>query len=335
MDLDVLKPEDPRRLGDYELRGRLGEGGQGVVYLGESPTRGRVAVKLLRPGFADDSGMLERFVREAETAQRVAPFCTAQIYTSGTHEGRPYLVTEYIEGPSLHEAVVTGGPKSGPALHRLAVGTITALTAIHQAGIVHRDLKPRNVLLAPDGPRVIDFGIAKALDVTSSLTGAPIGTPAYIAPEILAGHTAGPAADLFSWGCTIAFTAQGGSPFEANSLHAIINKILNSVPDLGGMAEPLRQIVADCLDKEPGRRPTAEQVLLRLLQRPALAPGVMAEAAAVAGAETAPPPPGPQPAASFGYPPPGPPLPGPTWPGNAAHGAPAAHGATYPQGAPP
>ncbi|GAA3207574.1 hypothetical protein GCM10010468_23950 [Actinocorallia longicatena] len=309
-----MKNEDPALLAGYTLRGRLGEGGQGVVYLGEDGAGRQAAVKLLRPGFTEDAGMLERFIREAETAQRVAPFCTAQILDSGTFEGRPYIVTEFIDGPSLHDAVVEGGPKSGADLHRLAIGTITALTAIHEAGIVHRDLKPRNVLLAPDGPRVIDFGIAKALDVTSSLTGAPIGTPAYIAPEILAGEPAESACDLFSWGCTIAFAAQGGSPFEANSLPAVINKILNLTPDLSGMSEPLRSIVGSCLSKEPAQRPTAERVLLSLLQRPTLAPGVLAEAAAAASQAAPPPAPAPtfktpEPAGTF------PPPPATTMPG--------------------
>src|SRR5919197_935956 len=182
-----LQPGDPTRLGHWELLGRLGEGGQGVVYLGrylgratdtgadvgtgadsdsgaDSGADGRVAIKLLHAELALDAAARERFVRELTAATKVARFCTAQVYEADVAGDRPYIVSEYVPGPSLHALVQQEGPRTGAVLERLAVGTATALVAIHPAGVVHRDFKPHNVLLGPDGPRVIDFGSARALD---------------------------------------------------------------------------------------------------------------------------------------------------------------------------
>src|ERR671914_1529531 len=190
-----LLPGDPERLGAYELTGRLGEGGQGMVFLGTAPADDPgdggpgvpVAVKLLHARLSTDAKARSRFAAEVAVAQRVAPFCTAPILDADVEGDTPYIVSEYIDGPSLQDVVSRQGPRTGTALHRLAVGTITALTAIHQAGVVHRDLKPSNVLLAADGPRVIDFGIARALDATGTLSSTAIGTPAYMAPEQISG----------------------------------------------------------------------------------------------------------------------------------------------------
>ncbi|MBG0829329.1 protein kinase [Planomonospora sp. ID67723] len=265
-DLAPLRPGDPARVREYRLTARLGEGGQGTVYLGESPAGVRVAVKLLRADLAQDEEALERFVREVSTTRQVSPFCTAAVLETGVDEHRPYIVSEYIDGPTLDAVVGAEGPRSGSALHRLAIGTVTALVAIHQAGIVHRDFKPSNVLLASDGPRVIDFGIAKALDRTSTLTATAIGTPAYMTPEQLAGENAGSAADMFAWGCTMVFAATGQPPFGTDSLPAIFNRIMNMEPDLSAIADPaLRELVGHCLAKDAGRRPTASEALMRLL----------------------------------------------------------------------
>ncbi|WP_214413748.1 serine/threonine-protein kinase [Sphaerisporangium fuscum] len=325
-----LRPGDPARVGDYELAGRLGEGGQGVVYLGVSPTGAAVAVKLLRADLAQDEEALARFVREVSTAERVATFCTAQVIETGVAEQRPYIVSEYIDGPTLAAVVQRDGPRQGSALHRLAIGTVTALVAIHQAGIVHRDFKPSNVLLGADGPRVIDFGIAKALDKTSTITSMVVGTPAYMTPEQLGGEQVGPAADMFAWAGTMVFAATGEAPFGSDTLPAVFHRIMSLEADLGALSEPLRGIVADCLAKDPAARPSAGEVLMRLLgQSPASAPApaLMAEATAVARASAPPPPPTgtPPPVATspavgtspvVGAPPPvGPPTPvGAPWP---------------------
>ncbi|SNR89322.1 Serine/threonine protein kinase [Streptosporangium subroseum] len=279
-DLVPLRTGDPQRIREYRLTGRLGEGGQGTVYLGVSPTGARVAVKLLRPGRTQDGEATERFVREVGMAQRVAPFCTAAVIGTGVDRGRPYIVSEYIDGPTLEAVVTSEGPREGSALHRLAVGTVTALVAIHQAGVVHRDFKPSNVLLGPDGPRVIDFGIAKALDRTSTLTVTTIGTPSYMTPEQLAGEDAGPSADMFAWGATMIFAATGRPPFGVDSPPAIFNRIINLDPDLRAIADPaLRDLIGQCLDKDAGGRPTAGEALLRLLGHPGGAPGAATPAA--------------------------------------------------------
>jgi tRNA A-37 threonylcarbamoyl transferase component Bud32 len=257
---------DPDRLDGYRLAEKLGEGGQGTVYRGYAPDGAVVAVKLLRAQWLRDPAARARFVAEVTAAQRVAPFCTARILAARTDGDLPYVVSEFIDGPSLQQVITDGGPLAGSSLDRLAVGTATALSAIHQAGVVHRDFKPGNVLIGPDGPRVIDFGIARAADATATMTSRVIGTPAYIAPEILRGEPAGPAADVFSWAATIAFAARGVSPFEAPSVAAIIHRLIQDEPDLGALDEPLRGIVATCLAKEPAGRPDALDLLVRLLR---------------------------------------------------------------------
>ncbi len=260
-----LRPTDPRVLGGYRLEAVLGEGGQGIVYLGNGPAGERVAIKWLRPELAADQEMVRRFLHEVSAAKRVAPFCTAQVIDVGAEDARPYIVSEYIEGQSLAQAIPQTGPRTGNALHRLAIGTATALAAIHQAGIVHRDFKPPNVILGSDGPRVIDFGISKALGSHTALTSTMIGTPAYMAPEQLAGGPIGPAADLFAWAGTIAYAANGRAPFGNDTMPAVINRVLRMQPDLGDIPQPLRGILLDCLNKNPALRPTARQVIDRLL----------------------------------------------------------------------
>ncbi|MFD9945430.1 serine/threonine protein kinase [Nonomuraea sp. NPDC059023] len=280
--LAPLGPDDPAAIGPYRLVGRLGEGGQGVVYLGQSGNGPPVAVKVLRDGLGGD----DRFAKEIAAARRVEPFCIAQVLDASLGDapgpgrrhrpgqgvpargyGRPYIVTEYVEGPSLHEA----GRHSGADLQRLAVATATALAAIHEAGVVHRDFKPANVLLGPGGPRVIDFGIARATDAAATATSGIVGTPAYMAPEQLAGHDVGPAADVFAWASVIVFAATGTPPFGSDTLPAIINRILHNEPQLGELPRQLRGVVYDCLAKDPAARPPMRAVLLRLLggdQRP-------------------------------------------------------------------
>jgi predicted Ser/Thr protein kinase len=267
-----LNPGDPERLGSYALKSRLGEGGQGVVYLGESITGEPVAVKLLHADLADDDTARARFLRELDAVKRVARFCTAQVLDADVEGDRPYIVSEYVPGPSLSQLVASESPRSGADLERLAVSTVTALVAIHQAGIVHRDFKPQNVLIGPDGPRVIDFGIARALDAAATMTNSAIGTPAYMAPEQLVAKDITPAADIFSWASTMVYAATGKSPFGQDTVMAVIHRIMNEPPDLGDMEEPLRGIVTDCLAKEPAQRPETQALLMRLLGKEGATP---------------------------------------------------------------
>ncbi|WP_062429601.1 serine/threonine-protein kinase [Herbidospora daliensis] len=256
-----LDPDDPRSLGEYRLTGRLGEGGQGVVYLGVAPSGGPVAVKLLRGA---DDGVRHQLGRELAALRNVAPFCTARVLAADVAGRRPYVVSEYVDGPSLQERVSSAGPLTGGELDRLAVGTATALAAIHAAGVVHRDFKPGNVLLGPDGPRVVDFGIARPSE-SETITGGPIGTPAYMAPEQIAGQRASAASDVFAWGATIIYAATGRAAFGADSVASVLHRIMTVDPDVSGVPAPLRGLVARCVAKDPAIRPSARDLLLTLV----------------------------------------------------------------------
>jgi hypothetical protein len=260
-----LRPGDPRQLGTYQIIGRIGRGGQSEVFLAKTPAGDRVAAKLLYADSWSDERAQRMFMREVALAKQVARFCTAQVIDAGMLDGQPYLIGEFIDGPSLAEMVATDGPLTGSALERLAIGTATALTAIHQAGIVHRDFKPGNVLIGPDGPRVIDFGIAREADATATATSQIVGTPAYISPEQIAGESAGAPSDVFAWGVTITFAATGRAPFGQDVIPAVINRVLSKSPDLAELQPPLRDLVARCLAKDPQQRPTAQELLLTLL----------------------------------------------------------------------
>jgi len=261
---EALRPGDPPYLGGYRIERRLGEGGQGLVYLGVSPSGEKVAIKVLRSRpLAGDASAISR---EIAAARQVAEFCTASILDVALDHDPPYIVSEYVEGPTLQQVIKTEGVRTGAALQRLAVATITALAAIHQAGVVHRDFKPGNVLLGPDGPRVIDFGIARILDL-STTTGTAAGSPPYMAPEHFTGGRVGPEADVFAWGSTMVFAATGKPPFGDDHLAAVAYRILHAEPELSALPDPLREVVRRCLAKEPAQRPTAHQVLLWLLNR--------------------------------------------------------------------
>ncbi|GAA4366407.1 hypothetical protein GCM10023088_13060 [Actinomadura verrucosospora] len=269
-DAHPLESGDPVELGGYEILGRLGEGGQGAVFLGRPRGGARavraddhVAIKLLHGRLAGDESARARFVRELEVAKRVARFCTAQVLDADVAGDQPYIVSEYVPGLSLFHVVRTEGPRKGGALERLAVGTLTALTAIHQAGIVHRDFKPRNVMMGPDGPRVIDFGVARALGAAGETQN--VGTPAYMAPEHFTGDQVGPAADMFAWGTTMAFAATGRPAFGNDEMASVMKRILTGEPDLGDLPSPMRELVLACLAKDSAQRPTAREAQERLL----------------------------------------------------------------------
>jgi hypothetical protein len=261
---------DPERLGAYRLTGRLGSGGMGVVYLGLDPQGGYVAVKLVHATLAYDPEFRGRFRSEVERARQVPSFCTAEVLDADLDHNPPYLVVEYVDGPSLAEVVEERGPLKAANLQALAVGVATALTGIHGAGVIHRDLKPENVLLAPGSPKVIDFGIARAFEATSqhTRTDQMVGTVAYMAPERFAsrpGTDLTAAADIFAWGCVVGYAGTGQTPFHGDSPPATAARILTQSPHLAGMAEPLRGLVELALAKEPEDRPTARELLDMLL----------------------------------------------------------------------
>ena len=255
-------PGDPRRLGPYELLGRLGQGGMGVVFLGRERRGGRLAaVKAIRPELAGDPAFAARFRREVEAARRVDSPLVARVLDADAAAERPWLATEYVDGPTLADAVPATGPLTGGRLAAFAAGVADALTAIHAAGVVHRDLKATNVLLPRSpGPevKVIDFGIAWAADATMTRSGLRFGTPSWMAPEQLRDRPAGPPADVFAWGLLVAFTAAGRHPFGGGPADAVAYRILHDGPDLDGVPEPLRPLVRDALARDPATRQEAE-----------------------------------------------------------------------------
>jgi hypothetical protein len=267
---DPLRPGDPEELGGYRLLGRLGQGGMGAVFLGRSPAGRLVAVKVIRPEYAYEPEFRARFRSEVNRAREVPPFCTAEVLGADPDHPTPYLVVEYVDGPSLAQVVTERGPLQAGSLHSVAVGVATALAAIHGAGVIHRDLKPANVLLAMGTPKVIDFGIARAFEATShhTRTDQMVGTVAYMAPERFdsdAANPVGPAADVFAWGAVIGYAGTGRTPFRADSPAATAARILTQPPELTGLPQPLRALVERTLAKDPADRPTAHELLDLLL----------------------------------------------------------------------
>ncbi|MFI6502727.1 serine/threonine-protein kinase [Nonomuraea typhae] len=256
-----LTAGDPETLGDYVLDARLGEGGQGIVYLARTRSGDQVAVKLLSAG---DAHTRARLARELEAMESIASFCTARVLDVSLDGSRPYVVSEFVDGPSLADRVSMRGPLRDGELERLIVGTATALAAIHAAGIVHRDFKPANVLLGPDGPRVVDFGIARA-EGAATMTSGLIGTPAYLSPEQIHGTPGAPASDVFAWAATMVFAANGASPFGAETMPAAMQRVLTLEPDLSALPVRLRGPIAAALSKDPARRPTARDLMVALV----------------------------------------------------------------------
>jgi hypothetical protein len=259
-----LRPDDPTWIGRYRLMSRLGSGGMGVVYLGVGADGSQVAVKALRPELADDPEFRRRFSREVAALGRVRGVCTVRVIEADTEAPRPFMVTEYAEGPSLAEYIDSYGSLRPQMLFGLATGLAEALTAIHAAGIVHRDLKPSNVILTREGPKVIDFGIAQTMDAVSmTRTGMMVGSPGFMAPEQVSGRP-GQKADIFVWGVTVAYAAAGRSPFGTGDTNAILYRVLYETPDLAPVPDRLQPLVAAALAKDPQYRPTAPELLSQL-----------------------------------------------------------------------
>ncbi|WP_340537727.1 protein kinase domain-containing protein [Nocardioides sp. GXZ039] len=263
-DVAPLEPGDPKTIGPYHLQGRLGVGGMGIVYLAmKADSIMPVAVKVIHHGWANDPEFRARFASEADAARRVPRFCTAAVLDASLDGPSPYLVTEYVEGPTLGDTVDRRGRLKADELDRVAVGIAAALTAIHDAGVVHRDLKPSNVLLSAVGPRVIDFGVARAANATTlTKTGELVGTPAYMAPEQINGEATDAAADVFAWGGLIAYAASGEPPFgPLTDTVTTARRILYEAPDLAPLPPGLRRIVELAMAKDPARRPSSRSLL--------------------------------------------------------------------------
>ncbi|MFB4315514.1 WD40 repeat domain-containing serine/threonine protein kinase [Actinomadura sp. 21ATH] len=267
--MKALRPDDPRTVGPYRLERRLGEGGMGTVFLGSSPGGRQVAIKLIRAEHAADPRFRARFAREVEAARKVGGFYTAQVVDADAEAPEPWMATAYVPGPSLRDAVASGGPLDAAAVRRLGAALAEGLAAVHAHGLVHRDLKPGNVIMSPDGPRIIDFGVARATDATTlTVTGSVVGTYAYMAPEQIRADRAGPAADVFALGCVLVYAATGRAPFEGPSVPVIVHRIVAGPPRLDGIGGDLRDLVAACLHKEPDRRPGLAQIGRRLTAPP-------------------------------------------------------------------
>jgi len=255
-----LEPEDPRRIGPYRLVGQLGRGGMGRVFLGLSAGGRPVAVKVIRAELAADQEFRVRFSREVAAARRVSGLFTALVVDADVDGAVPWLATAYVPGPALSEAVARHGPMPVRPALALAAGLAEGLSGIHAAGVVHCDLKPSNVLLSQDGPRVIDFGIARAAEAAPSAC-LVVGSPGFMSPEQATGGEIGPPSDIFSLGAVLTFAATGGGPFGRGSSPELAYRLVYDPPDLGLLPAEMRPMVEGCLAKNPGQRPTADEVL--------------------------------------------------------------------------
>ena len=262
MGLEPLAGGDPAEVAGYRLQGRLGAGGMGRVYLAFTPGGRPVALKVVRPELGDDPDFRARFRQEIAAARQVHGLFTAQVLDGDPDASPPWLVTAYVAGPSLAQAVTDHGPMPAASVFLLIAGVAEALAAIHGAGVVHRDLKPSNVLLAADGPRVIDFGIARALDATTvTRTGMQVGSPQFMAPEQVRGGAVSAAADVWALGALAAFAATGRASFGEGSQEAVLYRVLHEDPDLEGCPAELRAVIEGCLARDPAARPSPARLI--------------------------------------------------------------------------
>ncbi len=263
--IQPLSEDEPRLIGGFRLRGRIGAGAMGRVYLGETAGGRPVAVKVIRAELADDPQFRRRFAREVQAVRAVHGLYTAPLVDADPEAPQPWLATGYVAGPALRDAVTAHGPLPTDAVYQLAIGVAEALSAIHTAGIIHRDLKPANVLLVDDGPRVIDFGIARAADASHlTKTGQRVGTPPFMSPEEALDQPVGPPADVFALGALLTYAATGKPPFgDGPSDVAVVHRIIYEPPDLADLDETLRELVQACLHKDPNQRPTPAEIIER------------------------------------------------------------------------
>lgn len=262
---EELQPGDPERIGPYRVIRRLGSGGMGLVFLCRSAGGRPVAVKVIRADLAADREFRARFRREVEAARKVSGLYTALLVDADPDGPMPWLATAYVPGLSLANAVADHGPLSPASVLMLAAGLAESLAAIHAVGLVHRDLKPSNVLLADDGPRVIDFGISRATEASAlTHTGLVVGSPGFMSPEQAEGGQVGPPSDVFSLGGVLTYAATGQGPFGAGSTAALVYRVVHGTPALDGISADLRALIERCLTKDPGMRPTAPELLAEL-----------------------------------------------------------------------
>ncbi|MFD2792654.1 serine/threonine-protein kinase [Promicromonospora vindobonensis] len=265
-----LEPSDPQELGGYQLLGRIGAGGMGVVYLAETRTGRKLALKAILKEFVQDPEFRTRFRREAAAAMKVRGRYLATLIDADPDGAQPWLAVEYVEGPALTAVVQAGGPLPEPDVRRVLAGVAEALRAVHQVGIVHRDLKPSNILIGQDGPFVIDFGIAQASDSTSlTRTGLKVGTPSFMAPEQIRGSVATPAADVWALGAVALYAATGQRAFGEGDTTVVYYRVVHEEPDLSACPAWLLPLVKACLDKDPEARPDLQEVLDFLNEVPA------------------------------------------------------------------
>ncbi|THA29261.1 serine/threonine protein kinase, partial [Streptomyces sp. A1277] len=264
--MEQLTQHDPRRIGPFEVLGRLGAGGMGLVYLARSASGRRVAIKTVRTELAEDQLFRVRFTREVEAARAVSGFYTAAVVDADPRAAVPWLATAYVPAPSLEEIVNECGPMPTQAVRWLAAGIAEALQSIHGAQLVHRDMKPSNVLVVEDGPRVIDFGIASGVSNTRlTMTNVAVGTPAYMSPEQARdSRSVTGASDIFSLGSTLVFAATGHAPYRGANPVETVFMLLREGPDLAGLPDDLRSLIDSCMQMDATRRPTPAELQAQL-----------------------------------------------------------------------
>jgi serine/threonine protein kinase len=272
--VEALRPGDPQLVGSYRLLNRLGSGGMGRVFLGRSPGGRLVAVKVIRSELAADPDFRARFAQEVTSARRVSGLYTAPLVDADPDAAEPWLVTSYVDGPSLAGAIAANGPMPATGVVALALALAEGLAGIHAVGVVHRDLKPSNVLLAADGPRIIDFGISRAVDASvMTQAGMVVGSPGFMSPEQANGNAVGPASDVFSLGTVLAYAGTGVGPFGTGMPEVLLYRVVHGSPALDNVPAPLRPVIERCMSKDPEQRPTSLDLLALLT---GLAPGLPA-----------------------------------------------------------